>query len=250
MNLNSSFFFQLTLLIFSLPSAALYSQEGKLKIEKVKDKFYVFSSSKTYTDSPFTAISANGMYVVTDDGIVLFDTPFDSSQFQPLLDSIQAKHKKNVVLCIATHSHDDRTNGLDYYKGQNIITYTTKMTDEISKSRREKRAAFIMPDNNSFAVGEFAFEVFYPGPGHTPDNIVVWFERDKILYGGCFIKSVEAKNLGNMSDANLGEWENSIRKVIKKFKHPKFIITGHQFWRSTESLQHTITLIRDAKSAQ
>lgn len=55
------------------------------------------------------------MYLVAKDGVVLFDTPWDTTQFQPLLDSIKLKHDKNVIICIATHAHEDRTGGLEYY---------------------------------------------------------------------------------------------------------------------------------------
>lgn len=33
----------------------------------------------------------------------MFDTPWDTTQFQPLLDSIKFKHNMNVLMCIATH---------------------------------------------------------------------------------------------------------------------------------------------------
>jgi hypothetical protein len=38
------------------------------------------------------------MYLVTNQGVVLFDTPWDSTQFQQLLDSIKIKHGKDVVM--------------------------------------------------------------------------------------------------------------------------------------------------------
>ena len=49
--------------------------------------------------------------------------------------------------------------------------------------------------------------------GHAPDNIIIWFEKEKILYGGCLIKSVEARDLGNLSDANIKQYATTIRNV-------------------------------------
>ncbi len=54
------------------------------------------------------------MYLVTDSGAVLIDTPWDASQTKPLLDSIVKRHNKKVVVCITTHFHDDRTSGLGF----------------------------------------------------------------------------------------------------------------------------------------
>ncbi|MDZ7897470.1 MAG: hypothetical protein U5N85_05505 [Arcicella sp.] len=73
---------------------------------------------------------------MTDKGVVLFDSPWDTSPFQPLLDSIKLKHNKNVVINIATHSHEDRTSGLDFYKQKGIKTFTTKLTDEINSKEK------------------------------------------------------------------------------------------------------------------
>ena len=36
-------------------------------------------------------------------------------------------------------------------------------------------------------------EVFYPGPGHAPDNVVVWVGRERLLFGGCLLKDEEAQ---------------------------------------------------------
>lgn len=49
--------------------------------------------------------------------------------------------------------------------------------------------------------GPSSLEVFYPGPGHTPDNSVVYLPAHKLLYGGCFIKSKESVSLGNIEEA-------------------------------------------------
>ena len=38
-------------------------------------------------------------------------------------------------------------------------------------------------------MGQHAFQTYYGGQGHTPDNIVIWFDKEKILYGGCLVKS-------------------------------------------------------------
>jgi metallo-beta-lactamase class B len=211
-----------------------------LQISHLTGDFYVY---KTFHDYKGALISANAMYLVTNKGVVLFDGPWDVTQFQPLLDSIKAKHNKEVVMHFATHSHEDRAGGLAFYKQKGIKTYTIKLTDEILKKNNEARANFITPNDTVFTVGQHSFRVYYPGKGHAPDNIVVWFEKEKVLYGGCFIKSAEATDLGYLGDADVKEWKNSIKKVKVKFGKPKFIITGHDDWTNTQSLNHTAKLV-------
>lgn len=223
------------------------SKNSPLQISHLTGDFYVY---KTFHDYKGTLISANAMYLVTDKGVVLFDAPWDKTQFQPLLDSIKAKHNKSVIMCFATHSHEDRAGGLEFYGKKGIETYTIKLTDQILKKNNEKRAEFVIPNDTTFSVGKYKFEVFYPGKGHAPDNIVVWFGKEKILYGGCFIKSTEAKDLGYLGDADVKEWEKSIKKVQSKFKSPKYIITGHDDWTDLKSLNHTLKLVQEFNVAK
>jgi len=86
-------------------------------------------------------------------------------------------------------------------------------------------------------------ETYYPGPGHTSDNIVIWFKDDQILYGGCLIKSTESKTLGNLSDANVFSWKKSLKNIDKKYPKPTIIIPGHQDWNSPHSLKYTMSLL-------
>lgn len=215
-----------------------------LNITHLVGDFYVFTTYREFKGTPFPS---NGMYVVTHDGVVLIDTSWDTTQFQPLLDSIKIRHNQNVVICVATHSHEDRTGGLDYYKQKGIKTYTTLQTDQISKSRNEKQAACLILRDTVFTVGQYSFQTYYAGAGHTPDNIVIWFPKDKILYGGCLVKSIEAIDLGNLSDADPKQWPTTIKKIKKKFGKPNYVIPGHQDWTDNTSLEHTLKLLRQYK---
>lgn len=235
-----SFLLVLSIVVFTFSSVGQASDK-KMEIKHLTDNFYIFTTYHTYKDILFPS---NGMYLVTDEGVVLFDTPWDTTQFQPLLDSIKFKHKSDVVMCIATHSHEDRTAGLDYYKQLGIKTFTTKQTDDLCQIHNEPRAQYVIEKDTTFTYGKYSFQTFYAGQGHTPDNIVIWFEKEKILYGGCLIKSTDATDLGNLADANVNEWSTTLRNIKNKFKNPKFIIPGHQSWKSKKSLDHTAKLVR------
>lgn len=233
--------FLLFLLWLIITNASAQSPTPALTITPLTGDFYIFTTYKTYNGTPFPA---NGMYVVTAQGVIMIDSPWDETQFQPLLDSIKARHHREVVLCIATHSHEDRTGGLEFYAAQGIKTYTTTQTDAISQKSGGKRATFLIGKDTVFTIGQYSFQTFYPGAGHTPDNIVIWFEKERILYGGCLVKSMDARDLGNLADADIAAWTPTIRNVQAHCKHPAYIIPGHQRWRSRKSLQHTLKLIK------
>jgi metallo-beta-lactamase class B len=234
-------FVTLYIFITSLSCASGQTPNRRLTISHLTGDFYIYTTYVLLQGKPYPA---NSMYMVSSKGVVLFDTPWDTTQFQPLLDSIKAKHNKNVVVCISTHFHEDRTAGLEYYRSKGIKTYTTEWTDSLSRLNNKKRAEFLIPNDTLFAMGEHHFQTYYGGWGHSPDNIVIWFDKEKILYGGCLVKSTEADDLGNLSDANVKEWEITIKNIQHKFDHPNYIIPGHLDWHNKESLTHTLNLIR------
>ena len=231
--------------IFSLSNIFGQAENAKLKISHLTGDFYVYTTYNTYQESQ---VPANGMYVVTNNGVVMFDTPWDTTQFQPLLDSIRLKHNQSVVMCFATHWHSDKTAGLEYYRQQGIKTYTTTLTDELSKKNNKKRAEFLMTKDTVFNVGQYSFATYYPGQGHTADNIVIWFKKEKILYAGCLVKGADAENLGYLGDGNVTEYASTLKKVQKKCRKPKFIIVAHSDWKDINSLKHSLKLAKELKT--
>ncbi len=231
-------------LVFSLTNIFAQAENEKLKISPLTGDFYIYTTYNTYKESQ---IPANGMYLVTTNGVVMFDTPWDTTQFQALLDSIKLKHNKTVVMCFATHWHSDKTAGLEYYRQQGIKTYTTTLTDELSKKNNKKRAEFLMAKDTVFNTGQYTFETYYPGEGHTADNIVIWFKKEKILYGGCLIKGADDENLGYLGDANVTAYASTLQKVQKKCRKPKFIIIAHSDWKNINSLKHSLLMAKELK---
>jgi metallo-beta-lactamase class B len=85
---------------------------------------------------------------------------------------------------------------------------------------------------------------YYPGGGHSTDNIVVWIPSEKILFGGCMVKDIHSRGLGNLSDAKVEEWPGTIQKVTEKFPEANIVIPGHGKIGGKEILQHTKELLK------
>jgi len=240
--MKSTILFLLCLFIlpFALPPAFGQAYPPALKITPLTGNFYIFT---TYQQMGKDTIPSNSMYLVTTAGVVLFDTPWDSTQNQPLLDSIYARHHQKVVLCIVTHFHEDRTGGLAFLRKQGVATYSSELTYSLCIQHHMPLAENVFTGDTLFRVGNDSFQTYYPGEGHTKDNIVIWFPKDRILYGGCLVKSVAWDDLGFIGDANLIEWPRSVEKVIRQFPHPAFVIPGHADWTDNQSLYHTLKLL-------
>jgi glyoxylase-like metal-dependent hydrolase (beta-lactamase superfamily II) len=233
----------LILLLLSL--AGLRSGAQALKISKIAADVYVFTTYQTYGGSLFPS---NSMYVVTDEGVVLIDTPWDTTQILPLMDSLQVRHNKKVIACISTHFHDDRVGGVDFLNALGIKTYASSHTVALCKKKTVNVPAFSFVNDTSFSFGRHKIQTYFPGHGHTEDNIVIWVENERVLFGGCLVKSLESEGLGNIADADLSKWPASIDNVITKFPQRAVVIPGHQSWQDLRSLEFTLKLLKEHKS--
>lgn len=218
----------------------LTAQEKPLIIEELTPKLYVHTTYNTFKGKKY---SANGMYLVTKKGIVLFDTPWDETQYQPILDSIQKRHNLSVIAVFASHSHEDRSGGFAYYNKLGIPTYATKQPNTILKNNNQAISTKEIKLGKTYKIGGEQFVIEYFGEGHTVDNTVVWFPEYNVLNGGCLVKSAEATDLGNIAEANVKAWPVTIDKLMLQHNIIQKVIPGHDNWRLTGHLENTIKLL-------
>jgi metallo-beta-lactamase class B len=96
-------------------------------------------------------------------------------------------------------------------------------------------------------VGGLKLHVFYPGAGHSADNIVVWLPSSKVLFGGCFVKAAEATGMGNTAEADLPSWERGTLELIRRYGKANIVVPGHGAVAGPALLEHSLRLIRQNK---
>jgi glyoxylase-like metal-dependent hydrolase (beta-lactamase superfamily II) len=128
-----------------------------------------------------------------------------------------------------------------------IKTYSSRHTYDLCQQENNDQSEFYFTNDTTFHVGEYAVETYYPGEGHTKDNIVLWVDTHEVLYGGCLIKSTENTSLGFVGDANLEEWPRTMQRLIEKYSKPKYVIPGHFGWENNDGLEHTLKLLQEHK---
>ena len=229
----------LLLMLFSAHVAL--AQRLNIQVTAIDSQFLVHTSFKLLNGQPFPS---NGLIVNTPDGILLIDAAWDERQTKQLLKWIKRNLKRKVFLCIITHAHDDRIGGIAVLLKKKIEVVSTPET-----ARRAVALGFQSPSpafNNDvhFGIGgKVDVRCFFPGQGHSPDNMVVWFPKNRVLFGGCLVKSTEATSLGNIADANLQEWPNTIRYLMEVCPSPLWVIPGHHGWLKPGALEHTLHLL-------
>jgi len=192
-----------------------------------------------------TPFPANGLYIVTPAGIVLIDTPWDEDQTRQLINTVKQCYNQKIVLCISTHFHTDRTAGLDVLKKNGTKTYTSILTKQLAKQHNDKQPEFTFTKDTVFNVGGVKVQTYFPGEGHTKDNIVIWLPQTKVLFGGCLIKSMGTNEQGYTADGNIAEWPLSVNRAKNRFQDIKYLIPGHQGWQGgAQMLDHTIEIAK------
>lgn len=219
-----------------------WAQAQPLKIEKLQENMYLYITYQMYNGVSY---SSNALYILTDEGAILIDTPWDKTQNDPLVEHIRKEHNKEVKWVITTHFHGDRSGGLDYFRQAGAQTYTYELTNEILKERNEPQAEFTFGKERHFTFGQEELVVYFLGEGHSTDNTVIWFPKEKVLYGGCLIKSAEATDIGYIGDGNPGAWPATIQAIQSKFKEAKTVIPGHDAWNKPGHLENTLRIVSE-----
>jgi metallo-beta-lactamase class B len=212
--------FLLALLFFTISIGS----SAQFELKELTPNIYIFTTYNTYQGNK---IPANGMISITPQGAVVIDTPWDQAAYQTLIDTVKSIWGKEIKVLIATHSHADRAGGFGFYNDKGIETISSKRTNDILSLEKQPTAITVFQTDTTLNIGGQKIEVVFPGEGHTKDNVVVYFANEKVFFGGCFLKSEDATEMGYIDEANLDSWPKAIRNTQKRFKKAKFVIPGH-----------------------
>ncbi len=216
------------------------SDKNYVEINKINDDIWVHT---TYSDYNGYRTPSNGIIAVTSKGLVLVDTPWNNEQTEELINLTKSVFKKEIKLAIITHAHEDRIGGINTLLENKVDVRSTGLTAKEAEKNNFKQPQPSLDEEPTFSVGNLDIEVFYPGEGHSVDNITVWFPQNKVLFGGCLIKSVDSKNMGSITDANVKQWPDSVNKVLEKYPDAEVVIPGHGNWGGLDLIKHTLKLL-------
>ncbi|WP_405054467.1 DIM/SIM/IMP family subclass B1 metallo-beta-lactamase [Thalassotalea fonticola] len=228
-----------TLLLSSLAfSVFAKNQPAKLKIKEIDKDVYLHTSFKQVEG--YGLVDSNGLIVIDENQAFIIDTPWSKHDTKVLINWIE-KQGYELKASISTHSHDDRSAGIGILNSKSIPTFTSKLTHEFLVKDSKPTATNIF-DKDEFSLKKGHIEVFYPGAGHTEDNLVVWLPKTGILFGGCLVRSLDWSSLGYIGDASVDSWSNSIASIKSKYADIKMVVPGHGKIGNKQILEHTINL--------
>jgi metallo-beta-lactamase class B len=236
-----------------------------LSITEIEKDVFVITHSFPWASNSLLVRASNS-------DCVLVNTLCDNQGAKLLLDWMKNNFGDVNLVAINTGFHVDNLGGNEYLLSKGIPVYGSNLTAKLvaERGQREKNQlldwlkspenkkyydaykdlTFVLP-NRTFdineglllKIGDEDVNVFYPGPSHTIDNVVVYFPKRKILFGGCMIKSRDSKDAGYSADADMQKWPRSVEKLLIIYKDAKIVVPGHGNYGDTTLIKYTIELL-------
>lgn len=188
-----------------------------------------------------TKIQCNGLVYIKDGEAAVMDTPVGDEASIHLIEWIMNEKKATVNYLIVNHFHEDCMSGLTTFVGTGCQSISHKKTCKLAGLEGYNCTQRYFEDSLTLTVGGTDIVSYYFGPAHTDDNIVTYIPSERILFGGCMVKSNKAGK-GNLLDANKKAWPGTVSKVKSKFPRVKLVVPGHGNPGKKKLLKYTIKL--------
>lgn len=232
-----------------------------MTVRRLASKVYLVVHEKPW--------AANMLLVEMDDGsLVLVSTPYTYEATKALIGWTRDAFGERRITAVSTHFHWDGAGGIGALREAGIAVHGSDLTVEALRTRGERMRSDTLggawedhrmkaelertklePPNLVFAAREGLSLIqgelvaVWPGAGHSPDNLVVWFPKRRVLFGGCLVKAGDS--IGNLSDADLDAWPSSVR-ALRRFP-AEWVIPGHGEPGDLSLLDNTLALVAAAK---
>ncbi len=206
-----------------------------LALEPLADGVWLYRAVFPLNERP---VESNGLVVRFTGGAVVIDTPWNDEMTALLLDWVESEvgQVKGVV---ATHFHEDRLGGIDEVRRRGLVSYGHTKTAELALESNRAPPSKTFSTKFAMVDDETAIELFYPGPGHSPDNTIVWLSKEKILFGGCLLKATRWSTLGYLEDAVVESWPASLGALLDRYGDAEIVVPGHGALGDLEVVRHT-----------
>ncbi len=190
---------------------------------------------------------SNAGFVVTNDGVVVYDALATPALGEAMIAAIRSVTSQPIRKVIAGHYHADHIYGLQAFKkiGAEIIANENAqeyLHSDIAKQRLEQRRAELFPwvddktvvvaadtwlsfkENGtiSFSMGGIRFQIIDTSGAHSPEDIMLFVENDRVLFSGDIYFSGRIPFVGN---ANSKVWLKTLNHLLDV--KPLVVIPGH-----------------------
>lgn len=227
----------------ALASMSTFAQAQVPRAERVSEHGWYVRGEAGMASAANRGYNSNAGFVVTRDGIVVFDalgTPALGREFVAAIRTVSDAPIRRVVV---SHYHADHVYGLPAFKAAGAEVWAHARATAIAGSPQaaerlaQRRAdlfpwvdestTIVPPDRTidgdaSFRLGGLTFRMIDTGGAHAPDDIMLLVEDDRLLFAGDLIFAGRIPFVGN---ADSKRWLAAIERLIPLA--PAVVVPGH-----------------------
>ncbi len=235
---------RILLLLLFLPLFCLAYDKTSFDIKPIHitgNSYYV--EGKLGSATQYEGFIANAGFVITKDGVVVFDALGTEALADAMITSIKKITNKPIKLVITSHYHADHIYGLASYKRLGAKVWAPKGSLEYYYSNNAEQlliarkdllfpwldddTKLIKPDriitkDIEFSLGEVDFIINYFGSIHSSGDMSLLVKNDQVLFSGDIIFVGRIPFVG---DADINKW----LKILTSLENTKveYLVPGH-----------------------
>ncbi|PKK88916.1 MAG: subclass B1 metallo-beta-lactamase [Candidatus Wallbacteria bacterium HGW-Wallbacteria-1] len=218
-----------------------------VEYSQISDSFILYTTWHNFPG--FGRVPSNGLIFMKNNRAIMIDTPVTEKDTHEIVSYLDREYHVKLSLVIVGHYHDDCLGGLRALHAMGITSIAGNLTRLKCREKGLPIPGISFARNLKFHFQGEIVNCRYFGGGHTADNIVVYFPESGILFGGCLIKSMDAKNMGNTAEAVMTEWSGTVAEISRELPDLRLVIPGHGASGGPELLEHTQNLVHEWKSS-
>jgi glyoxylase-like metal-dependent hydrolase (beta-lactamase superfamily II) len=158
-----------SILFSALFSNLAYAQGPEYELQEIKPGVYVVSAG-----------GYNSMFLVTQEGVVVVDTP--PAIGDKIFAAVSEVSDRPITHLIYSHAHKDHIGAANLF--QNVTRIAHNETARVLNERNDPNRP--VPDMNftremNLPIGDQVLQLLYPGPYHQQGNIFVYLPEHKVL---------------------------------------------------------------------
>jgi len=214
---------------------------------RVSEHVYFFHGQSGMASASNKGFMSNAGFVVTDDSVIVFDALGTPALGEAMLAAIKKITPKPVRRVIVSHYHADHIYGLQSFKAQGIEIWAHEngqeyLRSDIARQRLAERKTDLFPWVNEhtrliaadrwlsfknaksipFESGGVRFRIIDSSGAHSPEDIMLFVENDRVLFAGDLYFTGRIPFVGN---ADSKAWLAALDRMLEV--QPVTVIPGH-----------------------
>lgn len=229
--MKTSILLALIVCVASLPAMSAYPPVTvDMQLTQVSaHTYYVSGVAGVATDNE--GFISNAGFVVTDEGVVVFDSLGSPSLAWALRERIRTVTDRPVVKVVVSHYHADHIYGLQVFKDEGAEIIAPRgayeyLDSPTSLERLEERRLSLDPwvnddtrlippdlmieEFHSFSLGGIDFRLNYLGSAHSEGDMTLYVVQDRVLFSGDIIFEARVPFVG---DADTKRWLETLQAL-------------------------------------